>query len=229
MDQHTGGIHGLLSAPWAYRAYQRAIGARKLHRAVIARLEPGPGSRLLDIGCGPAELLDTLSGVEYVGFDLSSRYIEHARRRYGPRGSFFVASVSEVDPTELGKYDLVLAHGLFHHVSDEVAGRVAALARDVLEPSGRFVTVDGCFDDAQSRIARYLVSKDRGQMIRTAGEYRRLVEPAFSRVDVHVDHSLLRIPYTLATLICEGPRARSSHETSTHASPHSSPFASPSR
>lgn len=210
MDERNTGIHRVLSSPWGYRAYQRVIGARRLHRAVIACLQLEDRSRLLDIGCGPAEVLDVLIGHEYVGFDVSAVYIAHAKRRYKERGTFFVADITDVDVGPLGPFDRALAHGLLHHLSDDLAAQVFTVARDALEPSGRLVTVDGCFAPHQTRASRFLVDRDRGQMIRTPDEYAALAETAFEQVDVRVDHSLLRVPYTLAILTCERPRTASS-------------------
>jgi SAM-dependent methyltransferase len=208
VDQHTRGVHRLLSSPWIYRAYQRVIGARTLHRAVVALLDVEPGSRVLDIGCGPADLLDHLGDVEYTGFDVSDRYIRHARRRFGTRGSFRVADVTEVDSNALGTFDVVIAHGIVHHVSDEAADRIFDVASDALTPTGRFVTVDGCFEDGQSRLARFFVSRDRGRMIRRPDQYQALAERSFGDVEVQLHRSLLRIPYTLAILRCERPLPR---------------------
>lgn len=207
-SERAGGMRSLLAFPSAYRAYQRLIGDGTMRRAVVEQLSPEPGNRFLDIGCGAADILEYLPDVTYLGFDQSERYIERARRRWGDRGSFFTADVTDVDPAELGTFDRVLAHGVLHHVSDDIASGLIALAARALEPSGRFVTIDGCWDDRQSRAARFFLEHDRGKAIRTPDEYRMLGEQAFARVDVHVRHDLLRIPYTLAILTCRDPRPR---------------------
>jgi SAM-dependent methyltransferase len=205
--RRTGGIRSVLSLPAAFRAYQRVVGARSFKRSVIVtHLRPRPGDRVLDLGCGPGDVVDDLPGVEYVGLDFSERYIENARGRFGDRCSFIVADVLEVDPTALGTFDLVHAHGLLHHVDDAVATRACALAAAVLAPSGRFVTADPCFHPDQSRFARFTVSRDRGQSVRTPAEYRALAEPSFARVDVVVEHSPLHIPHTAAVLVCTDPK-----------------------
>jgi SAM-dependent methyltransferase len=206
--ERTSGPLALLGHPRVYRAYHRLIGTRRrLQQAVLSHLQLRPGDRLLDIGCGPGDLLDDLTGVEYVGFDLSARYVEHARRRHGGKGSFFLADVMEVDPGTLGTFDAVLAHGVLHHLDDEAAGRLLDLAAHVVRPAGRFVSVDGCFADAQSRSARVIVGLDRGTAVRTPRGYERLARRSFAEVRVRVDHTLLRIPYSIAILDCTGPVA----------------------
>jgi SAM-dependent methyltransferase len=203
----TGGLRSVLSVPSVFRAYQRVVGARSFKRSVIlTHLRPRPGDRVLDLGCGPGDVVDDLPGVEYVGLDFSERYIENARARFGDRCSFIVADVLKVDPTALGTIDLVHAHGLLHHVDDAVATRACALAAAVLVPSGRFVTADPCFHPDQSRLARFTVSRDRGQSVRTPDEYRALAQPSFADVDVVVEHSPLHIPHTAAVLVCTKPK-----------------------
>jgi SAM-dependent methyltransferase len=211
--QRTSGVRSVLSAPSIFRAYQRAVGAHAYKRALIAaHLRPRPGDRLLDIGCGTGDILGDLSDVEYVGLDVSARYIEHARSRCGGRGSFLVVDVVEADAGALGEFDLVHAHGLLHHLPDAVASRVCALAAEVLVSSGTFMTADPCFHPDQSRLARLTVSTDRGQAVRTSDGYRALAEEFFAEVDVRVDHRPLRIPHTTAVLVCTAPTPRPDFE-----------------
>jgi SAM-dependent methyltransferase len=201
------GIRSVLSVPSVFRLYQRIVGARGFKRSVInLHLRPRPGDRVLDIGCGPGDVLDDMRGVAYVGFDISERYIEHARERFGGRGSFLAADVLDVDAADLGKFELVHAHGVLHHLDDAVASRVCSLAAEVVVPSGRFVTVDPCFHPQQSRLARLTVSRDRGQAVRTPDEYRDLAAPWFEHVDVVLDHTPLHIPHTAAVLVCTAPK-----------------------
>jgi SAM-dependent methyltransferase len=201
------GIRSLLSVPAVFRVYQRVVGARAFKRSVInLYLRARPGDRVLDIGCGPGDVVDDMPGVEYLGFDVSERYIEHARARFGRRGSFLVADVLDIDAGELGKFDLAHAHGVLHHLDDTVASRVCSLAAQVVVPSGRFVTVDPCFHQDQSRLARLSVSRDRGEAVRTVDQYRALAVQSFGHVEVVVEHSPLRIPHTAAVLVCTEPK-----------------------
>jgi SAM-dependent methyltransferase len=203
----TGGIRSVLSMPAAFRVYQRVVGARAFKRSVIRTyLRPRPGDRMLDLGCGPGDVVEDLPNVEYVGLDASETYIEDARARFGARGSFIVADVLDVAAGDLGEFDLVHAHGLLHHVDDHVASRVCALAAEVLVPSGRFVTADPCFHPNQSRAARFTVSSDRGGAVRNPDEYSAIAARVFGRVDVVVDHSPLHIPHTATVLVCTEPR-----------------------
>jgi hypothetical protein len=90
----------------------------------------------------------------------------------------------------------VLAIGILHHLSDEEALKLFRLAQSALKPGGCLVTLDGCYIDNQPRLARYLISKDRGEHIRTLDAYRALASRVFSKVVTHLRSDLLHVPYT---------------------------------
>jgi hypothetical protein len=72
--------------------------------------------------------------------------------------------------------------------------------RLVLEPGGRLVTIDPALVDGQHRIARLLVSRDRGPHVRDPDYLRRLVTPMFPNAEIEVRHDMLRPPYTQAII-----------------------------
>ena len=67
-------------------------------------------------------------------------------------------------------------------------------AKGLLAPDGVLFLLDPLFAPGQSRAARFLVSKDRGQNIRTEEGYAALCGREFPTVRTHVDASPLRIP-----------------------------------
>lgn len=160
------------------------------------------GDRVLDIGCGPADILPHLPDVEYTGFDANAEYIETASRVHGARGTFYCKRVSDETLPEGAQYDLVLAIGLLHHLDDAEAEHLFRLAHGALAPGGRLITLDGVYVDGQSRAARYLISRDRGQHVREEKGYLDLAKRVFARVRPAVSSNLLRIPYTHLILEC---------------------------
>src|SRR5262245_49135475 len=195
----------LLEKPSVYQVFSRIVGAdrsRSIHVREYVRAREG--DRVLDIGCGPADILDYLPKVEYVGFDINPSYIDSARRRYAGRGEFHCARVSEkAAATEYAdSFDIVLATGILHHLDDAEALEMFDVARRALKPGGRLVTLDGCYAPGQSKIATYLLSRDRGQFVRTPQAYEALARQRFGSVTVSVRHDTLRIPYTHIVLEC---------------------------
>jgi SAM-dependent methyltransferase len=201
--QVTSGLRSVLSIPWVYDSFQELMGASRGRRELVRDfIRPVAGARILDLGCGTAEILKFLpEDVEYHGYDASPEYIEAARARYGKRGMFECALVDDARLATLPKMDIVLAIGLIHHLDDAEAGALFALARRALREGGRLVTIDPAFAPGQNPVARKLVSMDRGRNVRDAEGYRRLAAAAFARVTGTLRHRLW-IPYTHWIMEC---------------------------
>ena len=197
MAQVTSGIRSVLSIPFVYETFQRVVGSHRVRQELVDNyVHPRPGLRVLDIGCGPGDLINYLPGVEYTGLDLSESYIESARHRFGDRGRFYAARVSDLDPAELGEFDVVIAKSLLHHIDEDEALHLFASASAVLAEGGQLVTLDAAYTPDMSRAARFVVSRDRGQSILTPEGYQALARRAFRDVEVKAYHHLLRMPYT---------------------------------
>ncbi|MBU0638673.1 MAG: class I SAM-dependent methyltransferase [Planctomycetes bacterium] len=204
MTQRTSGIYGLLSSATIYQRLQSLIG-RSSTWGVFSdeHIRAKPGDRVLDIGCGTAHILDFLPDVEYFGFDPSEKYIARARQRFGDRGAFWAERVSTATLDKVPACNLVLAIGVLHHLDDDEAGRLFALSRAALKNGGRLLTLDPCYTDNQSRVARMLIGLDRGRNIRKADEYEDLAASAFPQTRVTIRRDLLWIPWTHIILECE--------------------------
>jgi len=203
MGQITTGIRALLSNPWIYDAVQNIMGARSGRRDFSTNfIRAYPGSRLLDVGCGTAQILNYLpEGVDYWGYDMNSEYIAAAQAKFGGKGQFFCRLLEESEMAGMKPFDIVLASGLLHHMDDDNARNVLRLARIALRPGGRFVSIDPVFAAGQNPIARFLVSRDRGQNIREAEGYLALVRHEFHLVEGMVRHRIW-IPYTHWIMEC---------------------------
>jgi SAM-dependent methyltransferase len=203
--QEGSSVKSLLERPALYQLFSRVVGAESSRDTFVKTyVRPRAGDQILDVGCGPADILDHLPGVNYFGFDISPSYIESATRRYGDRGRFFCERVSEARAflEREGRFDIVLAIGILHHLDRQEALDLFALARRALRPGGRLVTLDPCYAPGQSPVARYLASRDRGRFVRTEEAYRELAGAEFPGVTASVRHDLLRMPYTHIILEC---------------------------
>jgi SAM-dependent methyltransferase len=166
-------------------------------------LRPKAGDVVVDVGCGTAEIFPHLpAGIRYHGYDLSPEYIEQARARYGDRGDFTCADITKMSAGDVPPCNVALSFGVLHHLDDDGARDLLENLYDRLAPGGRLVTLDGAFEDAQSPMAKLLISKDRGRNVRTSRGYADLMPARFRQVDVVVRHDLLRIPYTHAIVHC---------------------------
>ena len=203
MAQITTGIRSLLSSAYVYRLFQNVMGAQSTRSAFVRDyVRAGSHARVLDVGCGPADILEhLLPDIEYHGFDISKEYIATARVRHGQRGQFQAKPLEESDLDSLPPIDVVVATGLFHHLDDTTATRLVQLIYRVLKPGGRLVTLDGVFESGQNPVARWLISMDRGQYVRTGAEYEAIFATAFVSPRIRIWHRTW-IPYTYCLTEC---------------------------
>lgn len=203
MAQITCGIRSILSIPIIYSSFQYLMGAKAIWRYLVTDImQAKPGMAVLDIGCGPADILDFLpEGVSYYGFDISPEYILKAKTKYGSKGHFTCKLLDEADLNSLPKFDRVVLVGVFHHMDDQQAKKIVQLAHTALKDGGKLVSVDPCFAPYQSPIARFLISKDRGQNVRVESAYKLIVNRTFKFVQARIVHRNW-IPYTHCYMVC---------------------------
>ncbi|HEX5269528.1 MAG TPA: class I SAM-dependent methyltransferase [Gemmataceae bacterium] len=206
MAQATTGLYALLSLPNVYSWFETAVGAIEGRGKVIRdHVRPQPGERVLDIGCGPGDVVRFLpDGVHYVGFDENPAYIRSAQKAFAGRAEFYCERVGAATLERLPEFDVVMALGILHHLGDEEALHLFRLAQAAVRPGGRVFTLDGCFVPEQSWMARWLLTKDRGKNVRTPEEYMRLARAVFPEVKPTVRFDLCRIPNTGLILECRG-------------------------
>jgi len=212
MIQIPDALKRVLEYSAVYWAFQTAVGAKGAHREILDRYaKPQQSEAVLDVGCGPAKIIEMLPEVSYVGVDLDESYLESATNEFGKNASFELCGADSIADLDSGPFDLILGIGLVHHLSDEIATGFFHGASKKLAPGGRLVTMDGCYHPEESKIGRTMVSNDRGEFIRASTEYERLASTAFSNVALDVRFDLLRIPYSHAVMVSSnGEPARGS-------------------
>ncbi len=202
MAQITSGIRAIFSSPFIYSIFQNIMGAHSIRSSFVEEfVRPLAGCAILDIGCGPADILAYLPDVDYYGFDISETYIARAKKQFGLRGKFYCQELTDSDIENMPKVDIVLALGLLHHMDDDSAIAVLQLASKALKPGGRLLTFDPCFDVKQNHVSRFLVGIDRGQNVRTRAGYESIVNVIFESPHVEVRHRAW-IPYTHCFMEC---------------------------
>ena len=207
MSNTAGRIYGLLREPRIYDAFLNLAGARRVRQRLVRdHIRPFPGARIIDIGCGTADILNYLpEDIEYTGVDPDEKYIEHARSVYGTRASFECADVGRFMDDRRGRsggFDIALAIGLLHHLEDDAARKVFLIAREVLAEKGRLVTLDAVFLEKQNVIAKFIISKDRGKNVRTPEAYDKIARSVFPGVEKNISGDLFRVPYSHIIMHC---------------------------
>lgn len=122
---------------WLYSLFARGY---KRHVVIVDKLDPQPGDRLLDIGCGLGQVLEIAAsrGAVVSGVDSSPAMVERARRKV-PQATIEVAPAEDI-PFPDESFDLVIAVATFHHWADRDAGLAEAIR--VVAPGGRLLIVE---------------------------------------------------------------------------------------
>jgi len=183
-SERSRGLYAALSHPILYETVQRVMGAEKGRRRFAERfIRAQPGDRVLDIGCGPADLCAYLPDVEYIGWEPNAAYVAKAREAYGDRGTFHVGLFGAEEARSLAPVDIAIVSAVLHHMDDAQANELFGLLRQVVKPGGRVITVDNVFIKRQNPVARLIISMDRGQHVRSPDGYEALARGAFERVE----------------------------------------------
>jgi SAM-dependent methyltransferase len=203
--QSNSGLLRWLSVPFFYNIFQGAVGGNALRRRIIQNhARARPGDKVIDIGCGPAQALQSFPNVEYLGLDINPDYIAFARRRYCDKGTFVVGDTQSLKGDSRFKdADIVIAVSVLHHLDDKEAADCIRFAYDALKSGGRLICHDACWIPNQGALSRYIMSADRGRNIRTEQQYRELAAKVFRSVHAWVDTKPMRIPYVTVLLECE--------------------------
>jgi SAM-dependent methyltransferase len=109
-----------------------------VYRHVLDAIDPAPGARLLDVGCGAGRFcrLAADRGLQVSGLDATAAFIEIAGERV-PDGDFVVGHMEEL-PYADETFDLVTGFNSFFIASDMAA--VLREAGRVARPGGRIAT-----------------------------------------------------------------------------------------
>lgn len=160
---------------------------------LVDLLDPRPGERVLDLGCGTGHLTAEIAdrGVEVVGLDNASDMLAEARERY-PGLDFVEGDIRDVRFEE--PFDAVFSNAALHWVPEAEAA--VETIHEALGPEGRFVAEFGGAGNVERVIDGLCTAIEaRGADARrhhpwyfpTIGEYTALLEahgfqPRFARL-----------------------------------------------
>jgi len=172
------------------------LGGNTYTTLVSEYIKPTNGCAVLDVGCGPAAILDFLPSVKYVGLDHNPKYIAAATKKFGAKGTFICAGVDQLNDHGLQTFDRIIILGVMHHLDDQQLTQLMRSLKDRLTRDGVLITFDVAYEDKQNLIAKFLAKNDRGKFVRTKDQYLEFISPTFSVEQADLHHDLLRVPYT---------------------------------
>jgi trans-aconitate methyltransferase len=166
----------------------------KAARDLVTLLDPKPGERILDLGCGTGHLTQQIasSGATVLGIDVSEAMLDEARRSY-PALIFEKADAAAFETP--APFDAVFSNAALHWIRppEAVARRVHA----ALRPGGRFVaelggegnvrTVHGALEQAIREAGHEPLDESALLYFPSLGSYASVLEAAGFRV-THAFH-----------------------------------------
>ena len=207
-SENSGWLKNLLSFSKVYDFFQHdLLGGRQARAWLAANFwKLRGGERIVDIGCGSGAVLDFLPrDSDYIGIDVSERYISAARKKYSGNRTFFLGTARDFvnqDHAPLNNIDVVLFNGLLHHLPDDQATEVLEISKHLLKTGGRLVCLEATYLARQTRLSKWIVSTDRGKYVRSEQEWKKLVSQTFDQCHTTILTGLIRIPYTHIVIEC---------------------------
>ncbi len=203
MSQRTSVLYNLINNPIVYIIFQKIMSGTSFRKKIIIKNIKNKKLNVLDIGCGPAEILEYIPNVTYYGFDIDKRSIDYAKNKYrGKNHYFFCKRFGKKELKKLPKFDFVILFGILHHLNNLEIKKLLQLCKKKMKKNSRLLTEDPIFIKRQNFIAKFLITKDRGMNVRIKEEYLNLLKKHFRNVSSKVTHQFF-IPYTWFSMICK--------------------------
>lgn len=189
----------ILKLAKVYQLYQWLVGAHKYTRLFARQyIRYQDRQKILDIGCGPADILKYLPpNVAYTGIDLSEDYIRDARKQY-PDMHFVCANITDNDLTLKDEpFDTIFCIGVQHHLNDSEMEEMLHFAWSRLKSGGRWLSLEPVRTPQQGRIEKWFMDNDRGKYIRTAEGYKAIYDRVFEGTKQTILTKTMNIPFTI--------------------------------
>ncbi len=195
-------VRRFLEFPKIYSWFENII-SRKDGRLSFTKTYIGDvsGKRVLDLGCGTADILGTFNSEAcYVGIDNNRKYINSNKARFKARETcrFYYTDLNTYAKRTKQLFDIVLMIGVLHHISDDEVESAMESIKKLLAPGGIFISADCCYVKGMNPIARFLCMMDRGEYVRYVSDYIKMQKEFFDNVwyEVRTD-TLGFLPYSL--------------------------------
>ena len=98
--------------------------------------------KILDIGCGPAEIIQYIPSCEYYGYDIDKRAIEYAKKKYSKKIVIFSVKIwkKKEIKKKLPQFDFVILFGILHHLNNVQAKEILFLCKKKMKKNSKLLT-----------------------------------------------------------------------------------------
>ena len=173
MSQITSGIRSILSNPYFYEFFHKITNVHYYKTSTfynVINKNKKKKIKVLDIGCGPAEILRYLDNkVEYYGID-------YAKKRFNKRGVFIKSIYTRKLSLKLPKFDYVIMSGFLHHLNDSQVKKILSNIKLNIHHSSKVLSLDPVYIKNQNKIAKMIIDLDRGNNVRNVANISKLIK-----------------------------------------------------
>ncbi|MDP3764335.1 MAG: class I SAM-dependent methyltransferase [bacterium] len=160
-------ITDILEHPVVWQPFRKIIdilfGIYRKRQAIIRQFGITNQLSVVDVACGTGQY-STITDFQYLGIDLSEKYIETAKKLYGKDNKTFLCADANTSKISDGSYDVALLIDATHHLSDE-ENRI--LIKTLNKIASQFIVIcDPVTQSKNNLIGRFLAYMDRGEYIR---------------------------------------------------------------
>ena len=202
MSQRKNQIYNFINNPLIYKIIQGVMSGTSFRNSIIKKNITKSNLKILDIGCGPAQIIEHLPQCDYYGYDIDQRSIQYAKKKYYQKNfHFYCKKFNKTELKKLPKFDFIIFFGILHHLSNKEVYEILKLCKKIMKKNSKLLTEDPIFLENQNPIAKFLIKKDRGLNVRKKREYLALLKNHFKKIKNKVTHQYF-IPYTWITTIC---------------------------
>ena len=202
MSQRKNQIYNFINNPVIYKIIQGIMSGTSLRNSIIKKNIKKSNLKILDIGCGPAQILEHIPQCDYYGYDIDRRFIQYAKKKYHQKNyHFYCKKFNKTELKKLPKFDFIIFFGILHHLSNKEVHEILKLCKKIMKKNSKLLTEDPILIENQNVIAKFLIKKDRGLNVRNKQEYINLLKKHFKKIKNKVTHQYF-IPYTWFTTVC---------------------------
>ncbi|HLC86254.1 MAG TPA: class I SAM-dependent methyltransferase [Candidatus Nanoarchaeia archaeon] len=172
-------INRIFSNPTIFIVIRRILENNFKGEKKAIREELKTEGKTLDIACGTGEFCVFFDKSNYLGVDLSKKYINYARKKYGY--NFQVADATKMNIKS--EFDNILICGLFHHLNDNDVLKILESSYKMSKNNGSLLVMEDIPTRSKFNFLGKIVQKfDVGKFIRKHEEYGRLYSSRFNIV-----------------------------------------------
>lgn len=183
--------------------FQKIMSGTHFRKRIIKNNIKNKKIKVLDIGCGPAEILQYIPNSIYYGYDIDKRSIDYAKKKYKDKNHhFYCKNFEKKDLKKLPKFDHIILFGILHHLKNKEIRIILSLCKKVMKKKATLLTEDPIYVKNQNFVAKFLIGRDRGMNVRKKNEYLSLVNVHFKSIKASITHQVF-IPYTWFSMICK--------------------------